>query len=299
MVSSEIVRIVKKILNRPVRSVRLLGSGFYAAVFEAVLPDPPERVAVKLYRAGALAQSEADTLQIMRAAGLPVPRVYGVVETSRVHALCLQSLGGVNAAEIKRMNAADRDRLGDAIVDALIAQHALTHDGYGDVGGDAYYARWHDFYYRKCLDQLQNIDAAHTLQLLDHDFYRVIVTALARFDEIFDLEPERPALIHGDFNTANLLVDRKSASLVGVIDPMGAMWGDPDYELFQLKEGNGDLFGLFDKYARRRPLGEKFAIKDAFYKTFAETNHYARLRMQQDEHLTAFGRQLAQRLKRL
>lgn len=288
--------ILSAIFDTPVISFSYLGEGFYARVYRVTVGTRPETHAVKLYRAGGLARSEAVTLDLMARAGLPVPQVRRVVERDGLHALILQDMPGVNLASVSQLNTHARAEIGEQIVAALLNQHALTHEGYGDVDGEEFYPVWHEYYYRKCGAMMESLDCAHTLQRLDHDFFRTVATAYAQFDRIFTQEPAAPSLIHGDFNASNLLIDPAAARLTAILDPMGSMWGDREIELFQLDESVGKEYELLERYRAHYPLSETFELKNAFYRTFAEANHYARLQLPQDEHLSAFGADLQAKL---
>ncbi len=100
-----------------------------------------------------------------------------------------------------------------------------------------------------------------------------IVDMDKRFDTIFEtLENESfaPTLIHGDFGPSNILVDRKSDSITGIIDFGSVSIGDPANDIASLIGPFG--YGLSFAYEMAESYGDlKHYIKraQAYTSTFA------------------------------
>ena len=134
---------------------------------------------------------------------------------------------------------------------------------------------------------MDNISRAVSRGLLDRRYEDIYYRALNAIDIAIDT-PSYPALIHGDLNTDNIMIDKKTSRVVAVIDPIASMWGDHEYELFQLDCASGKAYGLLDKYAHARPLSDKYDLKRAIYSAFAEGNHYCNINKACDDNLATF-----------
>ena len=85
---------------------------------------------------------------------------------------------------------------------------------------------------------------------------------------------ERASLIHGDYNTWNILLDKEKTCVTAFLDPFGCCWADSEFDLYQLDNANGKEFGLLQCYAKKKKLSSNFYEKRCFYELFTEINHY-------------------------
>jgi len=81
-------------------------------------------------------------------------------------------------------------------------------------------------------------------------------------------------LIHGDYNTWNVILDDDLTCVKAVIDPFNCCWADSELDLYQLNNANGKYYGLLDIYSAKFPLSENFPLKTSFYEFVSEINHY-------------------------
>ena len=114
----------------------------------------------------------------------------------------------------------------------------------------------------------------HEANQLNDYVYDIIKCAADNFDKIFYLPITQSSLVHGDYNTWNILADKKSCSVTAIIDPCGCMWADREYDLYQLNNANGKHLKLLEVYANKIPLSENCYEKIAFYELFTEIEHY-------------------------
>ena len=74
-----------------------------------------------------------------------------------------------------------------------------------------------------------------------------------------------PVLIHGDLNIMNIMADPKTFELTGFIDPCDSMWANREYDLYQLRNMWGDLYGIYDTYKKYAKLSDNCDFKIAYY----------------------------------
>ena len=260
-------------------SLTPLGGGFYGRVFLAKLPAPPFDVVLKLYLKPRLGAKERLQLSVLGSYGtLPMPKTLFLHEAdgeAPYDVLGMEYLPGLNAGITHIPDEDARERIGDEIVENLVAWHSVVHpEGFGELDGDVFDPDWQSCYYRKAEKIFREAEEMAGNGRLTNNIYAVVRRAFARFDEIF-FEPVPGArLLHGDYNTWNIQLNSEMTHAVSVIDPYGSCWGDPEMDLYQLRGANGEDFRLMAKYAQRMPLSRYFPLKDAFYEVFTEIMHY-------------------------
>lgn len=277
---NEIVRkVLKKYYDATVEEIQSLGGGFYGRVFLALLDEPPYKVVVKIYLKDALANHESLQLKILQQYALiPMPKVYHVHEKDDEighDVLMMEYLTGVNAGIQSAVNENYLHSISEQMVENLIAFHAVKNpNGFGELNSDLFYDDWRDYYKPKVK---KIFESATKLQLngdLDEKSYGIIKRAAEKFDEIFYIPITEACLIHGDYNTWNIMLNEALTEVVAVIDPFGCCWGDPEYDLYQLRNANGDYYQLLDRYKRKCTVSENFELKVCFYELFTELMHF-------------------------
>lgn len=196
---------------------------------------------------------------------------------------------GENLGNMPLPNQPTKDAIAWDVVGQAVALHGVTNKTYGYLSGEQY-PSWQAFYRDLSRQMLDRITSASDRGLLDKAYLDLMTYAYGRFDEIFSEQVSAPSLLHGDFNIGNVIVQNDAVS--AIIDPMGVMWGDRELELFQFECSGSANYELLDKYFSINKPSKKFELKNAFYKTFAEANHYARIDLAQDDNLIDFLRQL-------
>jgi len=269
---SQVENIVMAAFHVPPMKTQYLGGGFYGNVFLVVFEKPPYQAVVKLYKYNDLNSREAQQLQTLAQHGtLKMPDIYHVHENT---ALVMEFLHGVNAGEQHGIPAKIRDRIGEQIVENLLAYHSVPHDGYGALDAESYAVRWHDHYHRVLLSTLKKGETLLIAGQIKQKTFDICLHALERYDSVFQEEPIGARLIHGDYNTWNIMLDANMQNAVAVIDPFNCCWADPEYDLYQLNNANGKSFGLLEKYSRHRELSTNFERKIKYYELFSEIAHY-------------------------
>ncbi len=258
-----------------------LGDGFYGRVFLVDLPMDPQRLVFKVYNKPGMAESEKQQLDMLREHTLiPMPLTYAALPADGImphDVLIMQYLEGVNAGIQADVCEASRARIAKQVVDNLLAYHAVKHPlGFGELNATSFA---HDFrlYYKPLAQSItKDADFLYHKQQLSHETLDTVLNAYRRFDDIFYLPIREASLIHGDYNMWNILLDGARQNAVAVIDPCGCGWFDSEYDLYQLDNANGKVFGLLDLYRQKVPLSENFDLKRCFYELFTEIQHFVR-----------------------
>lgn len=262
-----------------VKKITPLGGGFYGRVFLAVLEKEPYHAVIKLYLFPNIAQKEALGLKTLtKYANVLMPEIYF---SSRADALCpydalgMQYIPGVNAGELLNLPGNAWETVADEIIDNLISYHsALNPQGFGELDAQHFEKDWRDVYYPASLETCEKAKALYKEGKLPPGVLETVSRALECFGRIFYLPVTEARLIHGDYNTWNILLTEDLRHVKAVIDPYGCRWADAEFDLYQLDNANGCYFGLLERYRAKRRLSENFALKRAFYELFTELKHY-------------------------
>lgn len=227
---------------------RPMGGGCIGEVYRAELSNGTSVVA-KVDRTGAARlEREAYMLRYLREKSeLPVPKVYHSSE-----ALLLMEFmpggGNVSAAQ-------------EHAAELLAALHNITADAYGHerdtlIGSlsqpNPWTSSWIEFFRRQRLLYLAEV--ASEAGRLPATLRGRVEELAGRLGEILE-EPERPALIHGDVWSGNVLAEGNM--IAAFLDP-AIYHADPEIELSYIS-----LFGTFGepffrRYAELRPIRPGF-----------------------------------------
>ncbi len=253
----------------PIRAIRPLGGGFYGRVF---LVDAGEQIVAKIYLFSNLAQKEALQLRTLaQHARIRIPAVYGVSDD----ALLMSYIPGENAGLVQQLPKTFRARLAEEMVDSLIAWHDTRHPaGFGELDAKTFAADWRDFYHPIAQTVRDKAQILFEKGSLDPATMRTFDRSLERYWDIFALPITDARLIHGDYNTWNILLAEDLSHVRAVIDPFGCRWADPEFDLYQLDNANGRMYGLYALYGKRRTLSDNYPQKRAFYEVYTELNHF-------------------------
>ena len=244
----DIRREIACLLGRAVADIAPLGGGCVSAVYEVRLDDGRRLVVKADDSGGGNLPVEAFMLDYLAERGLPAPAVVAVSEGLLV------------------MEYAEGDSLFDAAAEShaahlLAALHAQTAPAFGFerdtlIGGlrqpNTPAARWLDFFAEQRLSYMA-AEAARA--------GRLPATTRARVERLAGrvgdwlVEPARPALIHGDVWTTNVLA--RAGRVIAFLDP-AIYYADPEIELAFI-----GLFGTFgrafyEQYHALRPIAPGF-----------------------------------------
>lgn len=275
-----------------------VGGGYYGSVYFVTCGG--KTAVFKLYLLSGLAQKEADQLSLLRAKlPLPVPEVYGVfTEEGLYDTLIMEKLEGLNGGDPKLAFRRKRDRmkLADSLIGALIALHETPVEGFGEIGRETF-SNWNDCYRAR----LDGIRAALEKQerTIPGELRAQIEETYRSFDRVLCEPVERPALIHGDLNLWNVMVNPETLQITGVIDPFDCCRADRELELFQLENATGKRFSLLPKYREQVRLSTYFDVKKDYYHFWDDIKHIALAGLYQEKPLLKLGRKLLREIETL
>lgn len=259
--------------------ISFLGGGFYGRVYLASIDQEPYQVVVKIHmREGFHIQEQQQLTALAKHATIRMPKVYQIHskdEAIPVDILAMEYIEGVNAGHLDQLPLDYKDQLADQMVQNLIAYHSVLHpQGFGELQAEAYERDWRVLYKKKAYEISHKANVMKQQMKISDEIYEVVEVAYAHFDRIFSEPIETARLIHGDYNTWNILLNKDCTAVAAVIDPSNCCWADSEMDLYQLNNANGKAFGLLDRYKAIMPLSPNFELKNSFYEVFTEIMHY-------------------------
>lgn len=277
-----VINAIQKRFGQDVESIESLGGGFYGRVFGVKLKSEPYYVVAKVYLFPELAKKEAVQIKTLTpGASLVMPKIYGVYITDKkdllYDVLLMEYLDGINAGsyDIKLLSEHDKNTICTEIVDNLISIHSMKNEkGFGELSSERFYQTWQEFYRPKAEKTLEKARMLNRRGQVSDYALLVFERSFERFDKIFNLPITEASLIHGDYNTWNIMLNPERTHAKYLIDPFGCCFADSEYDLYQLDNANGKAFGLLKKYSERATLSENFEVKKRFYRLYSEIGHY-------------------------
>lgn len=276
--------IVEKVINKyygtsPLK-ISSLGGGFYGRVFSVELKENPFRVAVKIYLYNGMAERESTQLNTLSKHSIvKIPAVYYTHDADEFipnDVLIMEYISGINAGKMDiKIADENRKRIGEIIVNNLISYHqTINKEGFGEINSNKYEPEWNQYYQKKAEIILEKAKNMYKDKKINEKIFNVMKKAFNNFDKIFYLPVKTARLIHGDYNTWNVLLNDDLSSVEAIIDPFNCCWADSEMDLYQLNNANGKYYGLFELYASKFSLTENYEIKIFFYELYTEIMHY-------------------------
>ncbi|MBQ6019781.1 MAG: aminoglycoside phosphotransferase family protein [Clostridia bacterium] len=271
--------VLERQLSCTVTSIRFIGGGSFGFVYEAAIDKAPGTVVMKGFRTAGMCEREASELRLLaHNSAVKVPQVYFTfAETPELPMdfLCMEKVGGTNCfTDFGKLlqPKKKKEAFADAVTSAARRWHEQTNDKFGLIG-NAVYDGWFDFYRPFAEEILEEARRMRRAGRLGKRALAAMERGMERFDDIFREPVEKACLIHGDLNVMNIMADKK-LNVTAVIDPLESKWADPEYELFQMRNLTGNLFGLYETYKRKYPVSINCDVKTAFYALYHEVYTY-------------------------
>lgn len=207
--------------------------GLSRQVYDVLLPNE-QQVLVKVGGSAERFYAEHWAMQESRAIGVPVAntRFIGEIEEQgKALAVCVEEkLPGVPLAALVQSHQIEGAELRGIIslVGGYLANiHALNTQGFGplDASGVGPYRSWEDYLLAITLPpQRQHLRTIAEAMALSTDDLDASLTLLER--TVASSTPVTPHLLHGDVKLDNMLVDKRTRKITGLIDFEGARSGD-------------------------------------------------------------------------
>ena len=261
--------------------IRFIGGGSFGLVFEAAIDKAPNTVIMKGFRCEGICEREANELRrLARGSAVKIPEVYFTAASTPeapMDFLCMEKADGTNCfTDFGKLlcSKREKERFADEVTTAARRWHIQTNDKFGLIDS-AVYDTWQDFYKPFAAKILEEARRMASAGRLGRRALAAMENGWTHFDAIFSEPVEKACLIHGDLNVMNIMSDKK-LRMTAIIDPLESKWADPEYELFQMRNLTGDLFGLYETYKRKYPVSKNCDVKTAFYALYHEVYTYIR-----------------------
>ena len=251
---------------------KFLGGGSFGRAVKIVTAD--ESFVIKLLLSPGMLEKEVFDLSLLQnACPVPMPKVLFTHPSSEkipVDGYAMTLIPGKSALLSPLLYLSGkgvRMRFADEVTSALHAVHCVTNGKFGDTMHPDH-SSWDEVYRPFARDIAEKTRLAVSAGELPQSVGRAAEAAWERYDDIFCEEVNAASLIHGDLNTANIMVSKRR--LTGLIDPLNCMWADREYDLFQFDNLTGKRFSLSDTYIKKYGASKMVRQKLAFYGLFNE-----------------------------
>ena len=272
----QIASAVEARMNCIVTGCRQLRGGGDGQAFYVTMNVPPFAVVVKAYSNRAVREREAINLGLLGGLSpIRLPKVlftHDATEDVPFDFLCMEHIIGRNASSLRRRILKDRvrrARFAEAVADALVSIHENTCDRFGSAS-EPVFESWLAFYKPTAEVILRRAREKAKNGRFDKKAVSVMESMSARLDKILSENVTSAALIHGNLSAGNILADPTTLLPVAFTGTANAMYADRDYELFRLKDADGERLGLYDAYRSKAKVSHNCDLKCAVYRLWDE-----------------------------
>jgi len=297
-IREKIRSVVSSALKRDVIKIEAAGSGASGSVYYASLDGEPFEAAVKYSEHPDLLRQEYNMLMFLSEhADCKVPKPYFIKQEADYAVMAMEFIHGVSGKDFKLLLRPHRKRLANDIVDNLIKIHSVHNDKFGPYD-NAVYDTWQEYYFEFSTEIYNFSEKSFSESRLDAKVWKAVELSYKNFDKIFENTKGVPTLIHGDYWMPNFIVDPKSMTLTGVVDPFNVMWAEPEYELFSLTVGAGRNLHLYEIYKSRADVSEFCDLKLELYALYSELLWYKKLGAISHNYLKMRSKRLMNQMKK-
>lgn len=274
-----IINLVQEMNGEPVLSVRYIGGGGFGLVYKVAFNSEKVQV-IKAFKVTESMQAEARSLQeLRRASSLKIPEIFytRVADDNKYpfDVIAMECIQGENAAKVRLpFSSKKRKQFADVLIDSVGKMHDYDcGNKYGFIGSDERFDSWQEFYkdfLLKVFDESKEF--CQDGSRLSRKIYSLLELGVKNIDYILSEPVEKPSLVHGDIWLPNVMVKKSTFEPVGIIDPLNAMFGDKEYDLFPLDAPVKRSLRLYKTYKERFITTEKVDLKVAFYALVSEVS---------------------------
>lgn len=271
-------KIASQQMGQPVKKIKYLGGGSFGRAYKVTFQDD-KKIVIKFLRANDMLEKEVYDLGLLAAnCTVKIPRVlFSLKADDKVPVDCygMELITGKNAVfsiGLLLKSKRNRKQFADEVTTALHNIHCHKNEKFGDTLCPTY-TYWLDFYKPYAEQILNKAEEMSSKGELPKKVIDTMREAWKKFDIIFSEEVSEACLIHGDFNVANMMIDKKY-KLSGFIDPLNSMYADREYDLFQFDNLTGKRFFLRQTYIEKYGASKYCDAKCAFYGLFHEVYSY-------------------------
>ena len=258
--------LVEREMGIKIRRMKFIGGGSYGKVFKTEAEDG-RIFALKAYRRKKLNEREAFQLEALsKATDVPMPEILCSYSDENVSFLAMSFIEGQNVLSpvFLAFSKKKKQAFAESVVKGMLQWHSVKGEKFGDLQKPEYDS-WYEFYRTEVVEGVLQFTRDMAIRgKLPQKEYDLLRKATEVYDRLGD-EAEYPVLIHGDLNIMNIMADPKSFQLTGFIDPCDSMWANPEYDLYQLRNMWGDMYGIYDTYKKYAALSESCDFKIAYY----------------------------------
>ena len=261
-----IPELVSEKLDKKVSDIKFIGGGSYGRVYKTALSNG-ETIAVKAYRIQGSQYDEAQQLNLLYAnTSVEMPKVIFTYEDEETAILAMTFVEGQNVLNplFLLKSKSQKQKFADDVISGMLQWHSVTNDKFGELSNPKY-DTWLEYY----KEEKQEPWLVGLKELSKKGkFSKKNLKLLCEATEIFNNLPEEnssPVLIHSDLNIMNIMADPKTLKLTAFIDPCACMWAEREYDLFQLRNMWGDVYGLYETYKQKYKLSEYADFRVAYY----------------------------------
>jgi hypothetical protein len=167
-------------------------------------------------------------------------------------AVAMDFINGENAGKLKKISQATVNQLSNEMIDNLIAYHKVANSaGFGQLDSKFFLPDWREYYKPIAISILQKAENLLNENKLNINTLEIMKKAVSKFDKVFYLPITQARLIHGDYNTWNIMLTEDLQHVKAVIDPFNCCWADSELDLYQLDNANGKEFNLLTTYSAK------------------------------------------------
>lgn len=270
LINSNVILCIEDKLNCKVTNYSHIANGSNGCVYKVQINCKPYNLAVKINKFPDLLIDEYNSIMfISDRVDCKLPKLYFVATVNGNGVLAMEYIEGSTPNFKALAFRKNKSKLANEIVDNLIKIHSVHNDKFGPIN-NAIYDSWYEYYSEYAKEILNFTNKSAVPKIVKN----AVILAYDNLYEIVNNEDAVPTLAHGDYWIPNFIVDNKTMTLKGIIDPFNVSWTEPEYELFTLTVGYGKNLHLYDIYKSKVETTKYCNLKVELYALFNELYWY-------------------------